>query len=158
MSPIAFQDLMPNNHCFGCGPLNLEGLRIRSFWDGDESVCTFEPGTGHAAGPRHFLNGGITATLVDCHSVCTATAWAYRSEAREIGSDPQIWCVTGSLEVRFLAPVPIGDPVDLRARIETTDGKKTVVSCSVFSGGSECATGRVVAIRVPPSWRNEHST
>ena len=29
----------PNNACFGCGPANADGLRIRSIVDGEEVVC-----------------------------------------------------------------------------------------------------------------------
>lgn len=30
----AFQDQIPNNHCFGCGPENASGLQIKSHWVG----------------------------------------------------------------------------------------------------------------------------
>jgi len=33
----------PNNRCFGCGPANDRGLRIRSFEQGDELVCEWRP-------------------------------------------------------------------------------------------------------------------
>lgn len=78
MPPIAFQDQIPDNNCYGCGPGNREGLRIKSFWDGEAAVCTYRPEHHHSAGPPQFLNGGIIATLIDCHSVCTAIANAYR--------------------------------------------------------------------------------
>jgi hypothetical protein len=50
-----------------------------------------------AAGPRHLVNGGIIATLLDCHGVCTALADAYRREGREVGTDPEIWYATTSI-------------------------------------------------------------
>ena len=34
-----FQDFMPGNVCFGCGRDNHFGLKISSFWEGDEAVC-----------------------------------------------------------------------------------------------------------------------
>lgn len=153
----SFQDQMPDNHCYGCGRQNSKGLRIKSFWDGEESICSFQPGPEHSAGPRHLMNGGITATLIDCHSVCTATAHAYRVEGREIGSEPAIWCVTGSIEIQYLAPVPIDRRVELRARIVESKGKKTRLNCSLSSDGKECAQGNVLAIRVPPTWRDDVS-
>ncbi|MCH7665826.1 MAG: PaaI family thioesterase [Acidobacteria bacterium] len=155
MAPISFQDQMVDNNCFGCGPNNAQGLRIKSSWDGDESICTFHPRPEHSAGPSHVMNGGITATLIDCHSVCTATAHAYRCEGREMDSLPAIWYVTGSLEVQYLAPVPIDQPVDLRARVVEFEGKKTRLECSLSSGGRECARGKVVAIQVPAGWRED---
>ena len=32
---IAIQDAIPDNHCWGCGARNPQGLRIKSYWDGD---------------------------------------------------------------------------------------------------------------------------
>ena len=36
----AFQDTVPDNHCYGCGPENPKGMQIKSYWDGDETVST----------------------------------------------------------------------------------------------------------------------
>ena len=38
-SPKIFQNNMPGNVCFGCGRETKDGLHVKSFWDGDESVC-----------------------------------------------------------------------------------------------------------------------
>lgn len=150
---VAFQDLMPDNLCFGCGPDNDRGLRIKSYWDGDESVCSYRPEPHQTAGPPQFLNGGIIATLIDCHCVCTAVAHLYRSEGRTVGSDPTIWCATGRLEVRYLSPTPIDRPVELRARVVETAGKKVTLRCTLSSGGRPTAEAEVIALRVPDSWR-----
>lgn len=150
----AFQDLIPDNRCFGCGPDNPDGLRIKSRWAGEEAVCVFQPRPAHCAGPPQFLNGGIIATLIDCHSVCTAIAAAYRAEDREIGTAPWIWCVTAGLNISYLRPTPIESPVELRARIHRQEGKQTVVRCGLFSAGRECAKGEVVAVRVSTAWKN----
>ena len=32
----AIQDQLPNNHCYGCGADNSDGLQIKSHWRGDE--------------------------------------------------------------------------------------------------------------------------
>lgn len=149
----AFQDQIPDNHCFGCGPVNAGGLQIKSYWDGDETICTWHPASQHAAGPEHILNGGIIATLIDCHTICTAIADAYRREGREMSELPLIWYVTGSLNVKYLKPSYLSEPVILRAKIEEVSGKKTTVSCTVHSKGELTAEGKVLAIRVPPEWR-----
>ena len=107
MSSTAFQDLIPDNGCYGCGPANPHGLRIKSVWEGEEAVCVYRPEPHQSAGPPQFLNGGIIATLIDCHSVCTAIAHAYRAEGRPIGSAPHIWCVTANLNVTYLRPTPL---------------------------------------------------
>ncbi len=149
----AFQDLIPDNHCFGCGPGNPRGLRIQSRWEGDEAVCRYRPKPHECAGPSGFLNGGVIATLVDCHCVCTAIADAYREEGRAIGSDPPIWCVTAELRVSYRRPTPIDGEVVLRAGIRRREGRKTLLACSLRHGGTECVTAEVVAVRVAPDWR-----
>ncbi len=153
MSHPAFQDQIPGNGCYGCGPHNDHGLRLKSHWEGEESVATFMPEPFHAAGPKHVLNGGIIATVIDCHAVCTAIAGAYRREGRAVGSAPEIWYATASLKVDYLKPVPMDQPLTLRATVVEAGPKKTRISCSLSSGGQECARGDVLAIRVPDGWR-----
>ena len=154
MTERAFQDQFKGNLCWGCGADNHQGLQIKSYWSGDESVCGWEPSPHHAAGPPHVLNGGIIATLIDCHGVCTAIADAYRREGREIGTGESIWYATASLNVTYLLPTPIDKPVTVRARVRERDGKKTWVECSLFSDDVECARGEVLAIRVSEKWRS----
>src|SRR5512133_3075936 len=48
----------PHNRCFGCGPSNPKGLRIKSFVEGEEVVCAWHPEEHHEAFPG-MLNGGI---------------------------------------------------------------------------------------------------
>ncbi|NUM53399.1 MAG: PaaI family thioesterase [Candidatus Hydrogenedentes bacterium] len=144
---------MPDNYCYGCGANNPHGLQIKSHWDGNESVCTFMPSPHHSAGPRQYLNGGIIATLIDCHCICTAVANAYRNEGRDVGEPPEIWYVTGGLNVSYLKPTPIDKPVMLRARIVDEKPKKTVLHCTLSSDGADCARGEVVAVRVPSEWK-----
>lgn len=151
---VAFQDKIPDNLCFGCGPGNIDGLQIKSVWARTgESVCVYQPEIHHAAGPPQFVNGGILATLIDCHAVCTAIAFAYESEGREIGSDPPIWYATASLEVRYRKPTPIESPVEVRARIVDSDDRQTRLSCTLSSRGNTCVEGEVVAVRVSNEWR-----
>jgi acyl-coenzyme A thioesterase PaaI-like protein len=151
----AFQDLIPHNHCWGCGSLSPMELQIKSYWDGDEAVCTWTPEPHFMAGPTHVLNGGIIATLMDCHSLCTAMAAAYRAEGRPMDSEPLIWCVTASMSIRYLRPTPIDAPVRLRARVNEVEGKKTRLTCTLGSGGTPCATAEVLAVRVPEAWRGD---
>ena len=153
-TPVAIQDQILDNHCWGCGADNPAGLHLKSYWDGALAVATFVPDPAFAAGPRHFLNGGIIATLLDCHGVCTAIARAYGDEQRPVGSDPEIWCATASMTVDYLRPTPIGEPVELSARVEQSGGRATVVGCVLTSAGKECARATVRAVRVPEEWRH----
>lgn len=150
---IAIQDRLPDNHCYGCGSENDRGLQIKSYWDGEESICDYIPRPEQCAGPTQFLYGGTIASLIDCHCVGTAIAHQYELEGREVGEGDPIWCVTGRLEVSYLAPTAIDKPVQLRATIVESAGKKTTLKCTLVSAGQAVAEGTVIAIRVPASWR-----
>lgn len=152
-SKDAFQDLLPDLCCYGCGPNNDHGLRIKSYWKTPGiSVCTFQPQAFHCAGPPSVVNGGIIATLIDCHCVCTAMAAAYEREGRDVGVGEDIGYVTASLTVRYLRPTPLGPPVRLEAQIRSSTERKTVLACTVTADGMPRAEGEVVAVRVTPSW------
>ena len=149
----AFQDRMPHNHCFGCGPNNPQGLRLKSRWSAENlSVARFTPRPWHSAGPEHFVNGGILATLIDCHCVCTAAAAAYRDAGREIGSAPGLHYATARLEVEYLRPTPLTTELELSARIVATTERTYVLSCVLAACGKTTARADVEAIRVPESW------
>ncbi|MFQ5801619.1 MAG: PaaI family thioesterase [Candidatus Methylomirabilales bacterium] len=153
MDQHAFQDEIAEKHCWGCGILNEHGLQIKSYWSDNEAVCIWQPKDYHMAGPKHILNGGIIATIIDCHSICTAIADAHRAEGRAMNAESSIWYATASLQVTYLKPTPIDEPVVLRARVKETKGRKTIVTCSLFVKEEECVRGEVVAVRVPPAWR-----
>jgi acyl-coenzyme A thioesterase PaaI-like protein len=153
MTTPAFQDLIPGNHCYGCGPDNPQGLRIKSRWGNErEAHCVFQPAPQHCAGPSRYLNGGIIATLIDCHAVCTAIAWGYRRAGREIGAGEPINFVTGSLSIRYRAPAGIADAVTVEARIGEATERKIVLDCTLTSGGRVCAEAQVTAVKVGNDW------
>jgi acyl-coenzyme A thioesterase PaaI-like protein len=148
MTEAAFQDQGSVNCCHGCGADNDQGLRIKSYWDGDEAIATWKAQPHHCGGSKEIVNGGIIASLIDCHSLNLAIAHAYRSEQRAIGSAPRIGYVTANLNVTYLKPTPIDEALQLRARIAKVEGRKAWVSCTLSAGGQVCATGEVLGIRV----------
>lgn len=150
MTEKAFQDYYPDNvsHCYGCGRLNEHGLQIKSYWDGDEAVCAFQPHPYHTAVPG-YVYGGLIASLIDCHATGTAAAAAYRAEGRAMDTEPAHRFVTASLHVDYLRPTPIGGPLQLRARVKEIKGRKVVVSVTLSAGGEVCARGEVVTVEMP---------
>ena len=148
MEERAFQDQGSVSHCHGCGADNPKGLQLKSFWDGDEAIATWKAEPHHCGGSKEIVNGGIIASLIDCHSLNLAIAQAYRAENRPIGSSPRIGFVTGNLNVSYLKPAPIAEPLHLRARIMRIEGRKAWVSCTLSAAGEVCATGEVLGIRV----------
>lgn len=152
MAEKAFQDTYPDDvsHCYGCGRLNEVGHQIKSYWDGEETVCTYQPRPYHTAIPG-YVYGGLIASLIDCHSTGTASAAAYRAEGREMGTEPPLRFVTGSLHVNFLKPTPIDAPIHLRSQIKEVKKRKVVVTTELSSNGVVCATGEVAAVQMPES-------
>jgi acyl-coenzyme A thioesterase PaaI-like protein len=151
-----FQDAMPGDVCFGCGAENPHGLRIRSFWEGDEGVCRFTPMAHHQGWPG-ITCGGILATLVDCHCMATAMASAVRREGRALDSEPHYRFATGSMSLRYLKPTPNDRPLLVRAHVtEVKDDRKYTLTCGVYSGGEKTVEATVVAFRVYRSdWPEE---
>ena len=152
--PVAIQDQIPDNHCWGCGADNPDGLHLKSYWDGTTAVAAFVPSIAFAAGPTHVLNGGIIATLLDCHGVCTAIARAYGDEGRAIGSAPEIWHATTSMTVEYLRPTPLGEEVHLSATVSAVDGRYVTVACTLACAGKDRARAAVTSVRVPEEWRH----
>jgi acyl-coenzyme A thioesterase PaaI-like protein len=150
MSEKAFQDYYPENvaQCYGCGRLNERGLQIKSFWDGDETVCTFTPRPYHTAIPG-YVYGGLIASLIDCHSTGTAAAAAYRAAGRAMDTEPALRFVTASLHVDYLRPTPIEGPLEMRSQIKEVKGRKIVVATTLSAHGEVCAKGEVVAVQMP---------
>jgi acyl-coenzyme A thioesterase PaaI-like protein len=148
MGELSFQDQGSVRHCHGCGADNAGGLQIKSYWDGDEAVATWQPQPHHCGGSKEILNGGIIASLIDCHSLNLAIAHAYRLENRPIGSSPRVGYMTANLSVSYLKPTPIRAAVELRARIAKLEGRKAWVSCTLSAAGEVRARGEVLGIRV----------
>ena len=150
----AFQDYYPDysSHCYGCGRLNSAGLQIKSYWDGEETVCRFDPKPYHTAIPG-FVYGGLIASLIDCHSTGTAAAAAYRAAGRAMDTDPPLRFLTAALHVDYLRPTPIDGPLEVRARVKEIKGRKVVVSSQLLAGGEVCARGEVVAVQVPEHFK-----
>ena len=150
MAEKAFQDYYPDHtsYCYGCGRLNEYGLQIKSYWDGDESVCHFDPRPYHTAIPG-YVYGGLIASLIDCHGTGTAAAAAYRAEGRAMDSEPTFRFVTASLQVTFLRPTPIDATLEVRGTVKEIKGRKVVVAASLSANGEVCARGEVVAVQMP---------
>ena len=150
MTQKAFQDYYPDqlSYCYGCGRLNEHGLQIKSYWDGDETVCIFQPRPYHIAVPG-YVYGGLIASLIDCHGTGTAAAAAYRAEGRLMDSEPAQRFLTASLHVDYLLPTPIDGPLEVRAKVKEIKGRKVVVQSTLSARGEVCARGEVVAVQIP---------
>ena len=150
MAEKSFQDYYPDYfaHCYGCGRLNEHGLQIKSYWDGDETVCIFQPRDYHIAVPG-YVYGGLLASLIDCHGTGSAAAAAYRIEGASLETSPPKRFLTASLHVDYLKPTPLGVPLEVRAAVKDAKGRKIVISETISAGGIVTVRGEVVAVQVP---------
>ena len=146
----AFQDYYPDHmsYCYGCGRLNEHGHQIKSYWEGEESVCLFLPKPFHIAVPG-YVYGGLLASLIDCHGTGTAAAVAYRAENRPMDSEPALRFLTASLHVDYLRPTPLGIPLQVHGRVKEVKGRKVIVEEWILADSEITVRGEVIAVKVP---------
>jgi acyl-coenzyme A thioesterase PaaI-like protein len=138
----------PANRCFGCGPANEKGLRIRSFasgGEGDELVARWRPDSHHLAFDG-VVNGGIIGALLDCHSNWTAALHLMRR--RSEAAPP--CTVTADFFVRLRRPTPLDAELFLSARVVESEGDRAVVDAEIVANGKVTATCRGSFVAVGP--------
>jgi acyl-coenzyme A thioesterase PaaI-like protein len=146
MEPWNIQDkYYPRGICFGCGPTNEKGLRIKSYVDGDKVVARWKAEPHHQAF-EGVLCGGIIGTLLDCHSNWTS---AWHLMVRN-GLDQPPCTVTGEFAVKLLKPTPIDDAVYLSAVAVESTHNKAVVEATLSYRGEVTATCRGTFFAVKP--------
>ena len=133
----------PGNICFGCGPANEKGLRIKSHAEGDEVVAEWMPEKHHQAFPG-MLNGGIVASLLDCHGNWAACYHLMK----KAGAETPPCTVSAEIAVKYLRPTPADAPVRLRAHVVDSSKDRATVEATLEAGGKLTATCRGVFVAV----------
>jgi acyl-coenzyme A thioesterase PaaI-like protein len=144
----ALQDLYAaNGTCFGCGPKNSKGLRIKSIpaTDGESLQATWTAEPHHEAFPGS-LGGGIAGALLDCHSNWTA-AWTLMKRS---GADHPPCTVTAEFHVKLMRPMPTSGPIELHATPVEVKDNRAVIEATLSAGGKVCATCRGTFVAVKP--------
>lgn len=142
--PALQERYAPHNACFGCGPSNPKGLRIRSVPQGDEVVARWRPEAHHQAFPG-VLSGGIVGTLLDCH--CNWTA-AHHLMVRAGAATPPC-TVTAEYAISLRRPTPMDVELTLRARVVDASDDRAVIEATLEANGKVTATcrGTFVAVK-----------
>jgi len=144
--PSLQERFAPDGRCFGCGPKNVAGLRIRSFRAEDGSVVAeWQPRPEHEAFDG-YVNGGIVGTLIDCHSNWTAIAALMAAGWAEDAPST----VTAEYSVRFRKPTPSDRLLKLVGRPVEVAPDRVAVETSVEADGVVTARGRAVFVPVGP--------
>ena len=118
------------------GAANPTGVDTEVSFDGEEVVATvvlrqaFEGAPGRA-------HGGIVAAMFD--DITGYVIGVHRTPA-----------FTGELTVRYLAPVPVNEPLAVRARLESRERRKLFITAEAKIGEDTIATCRAIYIAVDP--------
>ena len=147
MADLSLQErFAPDGRCFGCGPTNENGLRIRSFEAEDGTVVAeWRPRPEHEAFDG-FVNGGILGTLIDCHSNWTAIAALIARDGA--GAAPST--VTADFSVRFRRPTPSDRPLRIVGRAIEVAYDRVTVESTIEVDGVTTAMGRATFASVKP--------
>ncbi|MGH9017233.1 MAG: PaaI family thioesterase [Acidimicrobiales bacterium] len=119
------------------GPANPMGVAARIVRDGDDAVlrCVLGDACEGAPGRAH---GGMVAALFD----------------EAMGFVLSIACTpvfTGRLTVTYRAPVPLGLPLEFRARLTGRHGRKLVMAGDAYRDDIVLAEAESVFIAVDPA-------
>ncbi len=157
LDQLCFQDYYPDvlSKCYGCGKLNEHGYQIKSYWDGNESVCHFRPKPYHTSIPG-YVYGGLLASLIDCHGTGTAAATIYKAaKEADPNAEPNTRTLTASLHVDYVKPTPLGIELEVRGKVKEHKGRKVIVEEWILANGIVTVRGEVVAVQVPESMLEE---
>ena len=103
------------NHCFGCGPANPQGLHLVFTTDASNSQAI--TATAHLQldrmheGPPGHIHGGIIATLFD-------------EAMSKLNRPLNVLAMTRHMEVDYLRPAPLYQPLLLVSRHVSREGRK----------------------------------
>ena len=130
VAPLSIQDrFLADVPCFGCGPTNAKGLQLKSFEGPDDTVrAVFQPWPEHDNG-LGYLNGGIIATLLDCHSAAAVVLGAMQ---RGLTPDGTLQYVTAGIDVSYRRPSPLHEPAELVARLVSADDQEITVDAELW--------------------------
>lgn len=105
--------------CFGCGPDNPIGLKLRFQTEEESVVCHFNLSDLYAGYPG-FMHGGVIFSVLD-----EAMGWAvYRLCSG-------ILAITAKAEVRFLRPAPTGENLRVSAAVVSRERKLVTAKAAI---------------------------
>ncbi len=147
------QDLYSEDfaHCYGCGRLNEHGYHLKTYLENDYTISKFTPKDYHIA-IEGFVYGGLLASLIDCHGTGSATIFCAKANKIEIkeGNSPRF--VTGTLNVKYLKPTPLGKELTLKGELIVETKNKVQTKISVIVDGVVTVVGEVTAILLPDNF------
>jgi acyl-coenzyme A thioesterase PaaI-like protein len=120
--------------CFGCGQANLFGLQLEMEREGQAVRGRFFLKQDHQ-GPPGYAHGGILSTALD-----EAMALLLHDEG--------ISALTERLEIALEKPAPVGQFVDIEARVVERERRRLLLRAEAKSDGERVARAMGVFARV----------
>ena len=132
-----------NSICFGCGPANKKGLKIKSYRSDEGLEMEFETSEEHQAFPG-IINGGIIGTLLDCHGNWVAAI----ALMDEWGEEVPPCTVTASYSIKLRRPTPSNSKLNIRGKVIEIKDKIVKVELVMKVGEKVCATGEGLFVAI----------
>jgi acyl-coenzyme A thioesterase PaaI-like protein len=119
------------------GGANPMGLNAAVWREGDVAFMEVTLGRAFEGAPGR-AHGGVIAALLDetmgvVHVLNEALAY------------------TAQLDIKFIAPTPIGEPITARAWLARREGRKLYIQASLRAGDAELASADALFIEIDPS-------
>lgn len=108
--------------CVVSGPANPMGVAVDLHREGDDAVARTTLGAAFEGAPGR-AHGGIVAAVFD----------DTMGLVLKIISTP---AYTGELTIRYLAPTPVGEELEFRARLAGREGRKLFMEAEAFAIGT----------------------
>jgi acyl-coenzyme A thioesterase PaaI-like protein len=122
--------------CIVTGPANPMGMAAQVLREGDDAVLRSTLGAAFEGAPGR-AHGGVVAALFD----------------EVMGFVLSITCIpafTGRLTVTYRAPVPLGVPLEFRARLTGREGRKLLMAGEARQGETVLAEAEALFVAVDP--------
>lgn len=138
-----FDDPPPDGHsmdhfpdCIVSGPANPMGIAIQVHREGGEAVARVALGPAFEGAPGR-AHGGVVAAIFD--DTLGFVLGMERTPA-----------YTARLTVSYLAPTPIGEELEFRARLRNRRGRKLLIDGTAYHGSTRFAESEGLFIAIPP--------
>lgn len=123
----------------GANPMGLGAVLWR---DGDEAVMEVTLGSAFEGAPGR-AHGGIVAALVD-------------ETMGLVNAISGVLAFTAQLDIKYVAPAPVNEPITARAWLARRHGRKHYVEARVSAGNTVVVTATALFIAMEPQKFLEH--
>lgn len=117
-----------SHHCFVCGTKNVAGLQAKFYHISDKEIIGVFTGSPNHASYPHRMHGGVIAALLD-ETIGRAI----------LLEEPDVFGVTVELNLQYKKPVPLGEELVVKGRIDTNRSRMFTGSGEVLLANGEIA-------------------